>query len=126
VVDEHFDKLADDQLVELARRQADERAEVVIELNLPSSKVDISPRSPRAGGPPRPVDILPQADDAATGAKIAEARRMVMRETGMEPVWIGAAKAMVAELTGKQLGRVVASPLVRRIYPNRTLRRSSG
>lgn len=49
-----------------------------------------------------------------------------MRKTGMEPVWIGAAKAMVAELTGKQLGRVAASPLVRRIYPNRKLRRSSG
>jgi hypothetical protein len=76
VADEHFDKLADDQLVDLARRQADERAEVVIELNLPSSKVDISARSPRAGGPPRPVDILPPADEAATGAKIAEARRM--------------------------------------------------
>jgi hypothetical protein len=125
VPQEHLDKLAADELVDLARRQGDERVEVVIELDLPSSKVDIPVRVPRTGGPRRPVGIS-APDEAASADRIAEARRMIMKETGTEPVWIGAAKAMVTELTGKQLARLAASPLVRRIYPNRKLRRSSG
>jgi hypothetical protein len=124
VPQERLDKLAADELVDLARRQGDERVEVVIELDLPSSKVDIPVRMPRTG-PRRPVGIS-APDEAASADRIAEARRMIMKETGTEPVWIGAAKAMVTELTGKQLARLAASPLVRRIYPNRKLRRSSG
>jgi hypothetical protein len=42
---------------------------------------------------------------------------------GSQPVWIGAAKAFIATVSGRQLREIVRSPLIKAITPNRRLLR---
>ena len=126
MTEEHLKKVESDELRDLVRTKADGLMEVLIELDLPVSRPWLRDRWPRASRVPYgPIDSGAPPNEVAIQSKIAEARRMIAEVTGVEPIWIGAANVMVAELTGEQLARVTASPLIRRIYPNRTLRRST-
>jgi hypothetical protein len=110
------------ELIEFAGSDAeDQRLSILIELDIPPSRVNFSSERIWQGGPPRPKsleDERPQEIDAV----IATATNDLQGIISESPHWIGAAKAFVANVSPSELCRVAALPSVRRVRLNRRLR----
>jgi hypothetical protein len=118
-----LDKVGDEQLRSFATGGGSDRRPVLVEVALPRRQVRLG--SSVRGGPQgrAPVGVEPRPGGAGDqdAATVESARAFLAGELGAEPVWLGAAGAFTAEVTGDELAAIARSPLVRAVHPNRRL-----
>jgi hypothetical protein len=104
---------------------ATDRADVLVELDLPPLEVQFDPptRSRDRATFPSRVHTPTPAENARIEQVVTAAHDLLRDITGEEPVWIAAARAFRVTARLDQLPIIAASHLVRSVSPNRRLPR---
>jgi hypothetical protein len=116
-------KIPDAELLSFARRESSATLDVLVELDVPSLKVEMIPQRSSGFRSFRPAGIVTQEPCAESELerKMSQTRALLEAITGADPTWLRSARAFVIHATGQQLQRIAASPLTRAIHPNRHL-----
>jgi len=115
-------KLADPELLDLARSASDSVVSVIVELSLPRRTVAVETGEP--GKRPR-VRIVEPSTAIAPEEVLAGVGDRLRELSGRPVVELDSARALVAQLDGSELVAAAGMPDVRRILPNRKLKKSS-
>jgi hypothetical protein len=116
-------KVADPALLAVAESDAQEQVPVLIQVDIPTARVEMR-QDPRTGRRIFVDVVTPKPEEQeAIEEQIAQAGVFLQQLLGSQPVWIGAAKAFIATVSGRQLREIVRSPLIKAIMPNRRLLR---
>ena len=119
-----LDKLQGEELQSMASEKLEQKASVIIELDVPPQKVGLR-KSTRAGaGGLVPNRVMPEAPEDLAILEQKAAQTHAFLETVLEspPRWLRASRAFVAEATGAQLSIIARSPLFKAIRLNRRLK----
>jgi hypothetical protein len=125
------EKIPNNDLYRIATQGSDEKAEVLIEVDLPPHQIEFSTsRSKGNSGsidgynPARPVRIIPQSPQQEEEDEriIHNLSRFLTKVLGSKPRYLRAGRAFVAEVTPGQLVSIAKYPLVKAVQPNRRLR----
>jgi hypothetical protein len=116
-------KVADPALLAVAESDAQEQVPVLIQVDVPTARVEMR-QDPRTGRRIFVDVVTPKPEEQeAIEEQIAQAGVFLQQLLGSQPVWIGAAKAFIATVSGRQLREIARSPLIKAITPNRRLLR---
>ena len=117
-------KLPNEDLRRVAVEGGDDAVDVIVELDLPSQRVEFRKRDhehSHAFLPSRIADELSEQRDLIED-RIARTRKFLTAILGQEPCFLSTARAFVVRATGEQLRQIASSPLVKAVRPNRQLR----
>lgn len=115
-------KVSDPDLRRAIEIGREERVSVLIEIEIPMPEIRRLPPTRENGvGRGRFVAVEP-TDRALVRQQTSEAAAFLEGILKDRPKLLRAASAFVVRATGRQLGEIVTSPLVRAISPNRPLR----
>jgi hypothetical protein len=117
-------KLADEDLLELARTGRRQSVNVIVELNVPRTEVQLEPDRSGIGMRPAGVGASDQRLIELRQEIAEQAEAMLRGLTGEEPVRLPGGSSLGVRIDSDRLDAVVRSPLVRRVHLSR-LRRSS-
>ena len=115
-----LDKLYGEELQRMASEKLDEKASVIIELNVTPQKIGLR----KSTGGLAPDRVLPEAprDLSDLEEKAAQTHAFLETVLGSPPRWLRASRAFVAEATGTQLSVIARSPHFKAIRLNRRLK----
>ncbi len=119
-------KIATDELRQLALEDSTEEVGVLIQPSLDQPKVTVSKLN-RGGVTinfPVGVEASPTEEDGSTERRVAEAAEFLKEVLGTAPHWLPAARSFVAKVTPQQLRIITESPSIEAVWPNRELRSS--
>jgi hypothetical protein len=100
---------------------------VLVQPDLPRRQIRVE-SSTRGGVPvtiPRGVVQQSPEEEQTEERVVAETRELLESVLGTTPTWLASARTFVVQGNSAQLRQIAASPLVKRIWPNRDLRRSA-
>ena len=119
-----LDKLQGEELQRMASEKLEEKASVIIELDVPPQKVGLRESTRAGAGGLVPSRVMPEAPEDLAALERQVARAHAFLETVLEspPRWLRASRAFVAEATGAQLSIIARSPLFKAIRLNRRLK----
>ena len=117
-------KLQGEELQRMAREKLEQKASVIIELDISPQQVGM--RKSTGGGAVSlaPDRVMPEARQDLSALERKAARTRAFLETVLEssPRWLQASRAFVAEATGAQLSVIAGSPHFKAIRLNRRLK----
>ncbi len=115
-------KILDENLRQLAATGEAKSISVIVEPNLPRSRVEMGGEGPSDPSPlrRRPRRVVP-AEDGKSEQVVEEIGRFLKKVTGKSPVWNDVSRTFTVDITTDQLDTVARSPHIRRISKNRTL-----
>ena len=118
-----MNKIADADLRRWAEEGSTERRTVIIQPELPARSLDPADdgRSGAARIPFARVRSLQPEEQAERERTVAAARQLVESASGRAPRWLTTSQAFIADLSGAELARIVESPLIRAVEPNRKI-----
>ena len=121
---DRLDKLQDQELRRLAREESEQKASVIIELDVSPQQVGMRKSAGGDAGGLAPDRVMPEAsqDLSALDRKAAQTHAFLETVLGSPPRWLRASRAFVAEATGAQLSVIARSPHVKAIRLNRRLK----
>ena len=115
-------KISDKKLFDLVLNESNEKATVIIQLNLTKSKLKINKE---VSGLYRQIiqGIQPETDKEKKEIKLKtlKAKEFLKKVLGAPPRWLSIPRVFIAKVNGKELQKIAASPIVKNIYPNRNL-----
>ena len=117
-------KLQGEELQRLASQKLEQKASVIIELDIPSQKVGMGKATGGGGGGLAPDRVMPEApqDLSALERKAAQTHAFLETILDSPPRWLQASRAFVADATGAQLSIIARSPHFKAIRLNRQLK----
>lgn len=117
-------KLQDQELRRLAREEPEQKASVIIELDVSPQRVGMRKSTGGDAGGLAPERVMPETRQDLSALERKAARTQAFLETvlGSPPRWLRASRAFVAEATGAQLSVIARSPHVKAIRLNRRLK----
>ena len=117
-------KLQDEELQRMAREKPEQKASVIIELDVAPQQVGMRKSSGGGTGGLAPDRVMPEARQDLSALERKAARTHAFLETvlGSPPRWLQASRAFVAEATGAQLSIIARSPHFKAIRLNRRLK----
>ena len=121
---DHLDKLQDQELRRLAREESEQKASVIIELDVSPQRIGMRESTGGDAGGLAPDRVMPETrqDLSALDRKAARTRAFLETVLASPPRWLRASRAFVAEATGAQLSVIARSPHVKAIRLNRRLK----
>lgn len=119
-----LDKLQGEELQRMASEGLEQKASVIIELDVPPQKVRLRESTAAGAGGLAPDRIMPEAprDLADLEEKAAQTRAFLETVLEAPPRWLRASRAFAAEATGAQLSVIARSPCFKAIRLNRQLK----
>ena len=119
-----LDKLQGEELQRMASEKLEQKASVIIELDVPPQKVGLRKSAGAGSGGLVPDRVMPEAPEDLAALEQKAAQTNAFLETVLEspPRWLRASRACVAEATGAQLSIIARSPLFKAIRLNRRLK----
>ena len=117
-------KLQGEELQRMARENPEQKASVIIELDVSPQQVGMRESAGGGGGGLAPDRVMPEAPRDLSALERKAARTRAFLETVLEspPRWLQASRAFVAEATGAQLSVIARSPHFKAIRLNRRLK----
>ena len=121
---DHLAKLQGEELKRMARDKLEQKASVIIELDVSPQQVGMRKSTGGGAGGLAPDRVMPEARQALSALERQAAQTHAFLETVLEspPRWLQASRAFVAEATGAQLSVIARSPHFKAIRPNRRLK----
>jgi hypothetical protein len=118
------DKIPDARLRRMAKEGSQEKASVIIVLDLPEQQIELGKIEHGDSGYYFPSDVLPEAPEEINEIEERTTQAKVFLETvlGITPNELRMARAFVANANGTQLCEIARSPLIKSILPNRRLK----
>ena len=113
-----------EELQRMASEKPEQKASVIIELDVPPQKVGLRESAGAGTGGLTPDRILPEAPRDLSDLEEKAAQTRAFLETVLEspPRWLRASRAFAAEATGAQLSVIARSPHFKAIRLNRQLK----
>ena len=117
-------KLQGEELQRMASQKLEQKASVIIELDIPSQKVGMGKVTGGGAGGLAPDRVMPESPQYLSALERKAAHTHAFLETVLEspPRWLQASRAFVAEATGAQLSIIARSPHFKAIRLNRQLK----
>ena len=117
-------KLQGEELQRMARDKLEQKASVILELDVSPQRVGMRKSAGEGAGSPAPDRVLREAPRDLSALERKAARTHAFLETVLDspPRWLQASRAFVAEATGAQLSVIARSPHFRAIRLNRRLK----
>ncbi len=117
-------KIQGEELQRMAREKPEQKASVIIELDVPPQKVGLRESTAAGAGGHAPDRVLPEAPRDLSDLEEKAAQTRAFLETVLEapPRWLRASRAFAAEATGAQLSVIARSPHFKAIRLNRRLK----
>lgn len=117
-------KLQGEELQRMASQKLEQKASVIIELDIPSQRVGMGKAAGGGAGCLAPDRVMPEAPQDLSALERKAAHTHAFLETVLEspPRWLQASRAFVAEATGAQLSIIARSPHFKAIRLNRRLK----
>ena len=116
------DEKLDAEVAAFRRDPGDGRLSVLVEIDLPASKIDFPGLRPGVRPGPGEGRFSEIADPDEIEARVGAARAALEAILGKTPNWIGAAQVFVIDASADDLARIAELPAVRRVTRNRPLR----
>ena len=117
------DKITNPELYRIAKQPSGGKTGVLIEVNLPPSRVQMERGHEARPGSPRRWLLEESAEQQASNQQTIDQAASSLRELlGETPHWLNAARAFVATVTPEQLRHIARSDLIRAIHLNRNLK----
>ena len=119
-----LDKLQGEELQRMATEKLQQKASVIIELDVPPQKVGLRESAGAGAGGLAPDRVVSEAaEDLATlERKAAQTHAFLEAVLESPPRWLRASRAFAAEATGAQLSVIARSPHFKAIRLNRRLK----
>ena len=116
-------KFKDPELLRWVREQLSTPITVLVELDLPSKRVEyeevnrfgVKTKLPKSVEPPTPKER------EEIEQRTEQAQRFLNDSLGTEPTWLQSSRTFIVAANGRQLSSIASSPLIKAIYLNRTL-----
>ena len=119
-----IEKIQDQELQKFAFKNTDEETSVIIVLDLPESRLDFEEKTYGSNQMRVPFSFAEETNEEKfeIEEKTAEAKSFLEGVLGDSPHHLQMAQAFVATVNNKQLNKIVSSPLIKSVYPNRILK----
>lgn len=119
-----LDKLQGEELQRMASKGLEQKASVILELDLPPQRVGLRESTAGAAGSLAPDRVMPEAprDLSDLEEKAAQTRAFLETVLDSPPRWLRASRAFAAEATGAQLSVIARSPHLKAVRLNRRLK----
>ncbi len=119
-----LDKLQGEDLQRMASEKLEQKASVIIDLDVPPQKVGLRKSTGAGAWGLAPNRVMPEAPEDLAALERKAAQTHAFLETVLEspPRWMRASRAFAAEATGAQLSVIARSPLFKSIRLNRRLK----
>lgn len=119
-----LDKLQGEELQRMASKGLEQKASVILELDLPPQKVGLRESTAGGAGGLAPDRVMPEAPRNLSDLEEKAAQTRAFLETVLDspPRWLRASRAFAAEATGAQLSVIARSPHLKAVRLNRRLK----